>query len=193
MLGREKLFWIGAWIKQDKLWMEQGHARGFAFTAVAAALSGCSGTSPQQWTGRETILVLRDRSEKRGQGMGLLETGAQSRNLAGSGSSLCVSGHKEWSCQWEKCFHDPGRQGANAAEPKPSPTMPQPGFWGTAREQGEPLCSPGILGHCQQRPLSIGASLTPAGKWHCHSWVCHREPGNCQGQRCERGAQLRGG
>lgn len=38
MLGREKLLWIGAWIKQDKPWMEQGHARGFAFTAGAAAL-----------------------------------------------------------------------------------------------------------------------------------------------------------
>lgn len=24
----------------------------------------------------------------------------------------------------------PGRQGAKAAKPKPSPTMPQPGFWG---------------------------------------------------------------
>lgn len=45
MLGREKLLWIGAWMKQDKLRMEQGHARGFAFTAVAAALSGCSGSS----------------------------------------------------------------------------------------------------------------------------------------------------
>lgn len=88
MLGREKLFWIGAWMKQDKLQMEQGHARGFAFTAVAAALSGCSRTSPQQWTGRETILALRDRLEKRVQGMGLLGTGTQSRNLAGSGSSL---------------------------------------------------------------------------------------------------------
>lgn len=41
----------------------------------------------------------------------------------------CISGHKEWSCQWEKHFHDllscklsaPGRQGANAAKPKPSP------------------------------------------------------------------------
>lgn len=40
----------------------------------------------------------------------------------------------------------PGRQGANSAKPKLSPTTPQPGFWGTAWEQGEPLCSPGILG-----------------------------------------------
>lgn len=99
MLGRVRLLWVGAWIKQDKLWMEQGHARGFAFTAVATALSGCNGTRPQLWTGMETILALRDRLEKRGQGMGLLGTGTQSRNLAGSG-------HQEWSCQQEKRFHD---------------------------------------------------------------------------------------
>lgn len=90
MLGRERLLRIGAWIKQDKLWMEQGHARGFAFTAVAAALSGCSGTSPQLWAGRETILALRDRLEKNDQGMGLLGTGTQSRNLAGSGHPVCL-------------------------------------------------------------------------------------------------------
>lgn len=131
MLGREKLLWIGAWIKQEKLWREQGHARGFAFTAVAAALGGCSGMSPQQWTGRETILALRDRSEKRGHGMGLLGTGTQSRNLAGSGHHVSLgtkSGaangrNTSMTCSTQpSCkLTAPGRQGANAAKPKPSP------------------------------------------------------------------------
>lgn len=106
---------------------------------------------------------------------------------AGRNASMTCSTQPSWK------LNAPGRQGANTAKPKLSPTTPQPGFWGTAWEQGEPLCSPGILGHCQQQPLSVGASLTPAGKWHCHIWMCHHEPGNCQGQRCKRGAQLRDG
>lgn len=57
--------------------------------------------------------------------MGLLGTGTQSRNLAGSGH---CAGHKEWSCKWEKPFH-------------------------------------GILGHCQQQPLSVGAWLTLQPHW----------------------------
>lgn len=52
MLGRAKLLWLVAWFKQDKLWMEQGHARGFAFTAAVTALSGCNVASPQAWTGK---------------------------------------------------------------------------------------------------------------------------------------------
>lgn len=139
MLGRVRLFWIGAWIKQDKLWMEQGHARGFAFTAVAAALSGCSGTSPQLWTGRETILALWGRLEKRGQGMGLFRTGTQSRNLAGSGHRVSLGTKSGASngrnasmiCSTQLSWkpNAPGRQGANAAKPKPSPTpCPSLGF-----------------------------------------------------------------
>lgn len=166
MLRRVRLLWIGAWIKQDKLWMEQGHARGFAFTAVAAALSGCNGMSPQLRTGRETILALRDRLEKRGQGMGLLGTGTQSRNLAGSG-------HKEWSCQQEKRFHDllhsaqleagcPRQAGSKGCQAQTISHHAPAWVLGAAWQQGEPLCSPGILGHCQQQPLSVGAWLTPA-------------------------------
>lgn len=134
MLGRAKLFWIGAWIKQDKLWMEQGHARGFAFTAAAAAWSGCNGLSPQLWTGRETILALWDRLEKRGQGMGLPGTGTESRELAGSGHLVSLgtkSGAANGRNTSMSCSTQPrwklkalGRQGANTAEPKPSPTMP---------------------------------------------------------------------
>lgn len=159
MLGKVRLFWIGAWIKQDKLWMEQGHARGFAFTAVAAALSGCSGMSPQLWTGRETNLALWDRLEKRGQGMGLLGTGTQSRNLAGSG-------HKEWSCQWEKCFHDlldsaqleaecPRQAGSKCCQAQTISHHAPAWVWGAAGQ----LCFPGILGHCQQQPLPLCRGL----------------------------------
>lgn len=135
------------WIKQDKLWMEQGHAGGFAFAAGAAALSGCNGVTPQLWNGRETILALRDSLENRGQGMGLL--GTQSRNLAGSGR---CAGHKEWSCQKEKPFHGllypaqlklsaPGRQGANSAKAKASPTMPSLGFGGSRESHCMALAS----------------------------------------------------
>lgn len=72
MLGRAKPLWLVAWFKQDKLWTEQGHARGFAFTAVAAALSGCNVASPQPWTAKGSSPGPKERLEKRGQGMGML-------------------------------------------------------------------------------------------------------------------------
>lgn len=198
MLGRVRLCWIGAWIKQDKLWMEQGHARGVGFTAVAAALSGCNGASPQLWAGRETILALRDSLEQRGQGMGLLGTGTRSRNLAGSGH--CVSlGTKNgaahgrnpsMSCSTRPSWKlsAPGRQGANTAKPKPSPTMPSLGFGGSmATGRGTPLpWQPGALPAAA--PLCGGLADT-AGKGQCHVWMCHQLPGPVLGQ----GAQLRDG
>lgn len=165
MLGKVRLLWIRAWIKQDKLWMEQGHARGFAFTAVAAALSGCSGMSPQVWTG--TILALRDRLDKRGQDMGLLWTGTQSRNLAGFGHRVCLgteSGAANGRNSSMACSAQPQAGREQTAEPKPSPA------W-VLGQQGEPLCSPGAL---------LAAALL--GKWHCHIWMCHHQPGSHQGQ-----------
>lgn len=52
MLGRVKPVWVLAWFKQDKLWMKQGQARGFASTAGATALSGCNEASPE-WKGKQ--------------------------------------------------------------------------------------------------------------------------------------------
>lgn len=172
--------------------MEQGHAGGFAFTAGAAALSGCSGMNPQLWNGRETILALRDSLETRNQGMGLL--GTQSRNLAGSGH---CAGHKEWSCQRDKPFHDlphpaqlklsgPGRQGANTARPKASPTMPSWGLGAAGRATPLPW-HPGALPAAAPLCGGLSDAAAPMGKWQCHIWMCHHEPGNCQGQHWERG------
>lgn len=154
--------------------MEQGHARGFAFTAVAAALSGCNGRSPQLWTGRETILALRDRLEKGGQGMGLLGTQQEPGWLW----PPCVSGRKEWSCQQQKCFHDllhsaqleagcPRQAGSKRCQAQTISHHAPARVLGAAWQQGEALHSPGILGHCQQRPLSdrgLADTCSPAGK-----------------------------
>lgn len=53
MLRRVRLLWIGAWIKQDKLWMEQGHARGFAFTACCCSTEWLQQDEPtaEDWKG----------------------------------------------------------------------------------------------------------------------------------------------
>lgn len=116
---------------------------------------------------------------------------------------LWVSGHKEWSWQQEKRFHDllhpaqleaegPRQAGSKRCQAQTITHHAQPGFLGTAWQQGESLCSPGILGHCQQWPLSGGAWLTPAGKWHCQVWMCHHEPGNCRAS-AGRGGHSSGG
>lgn len=111
----------------------------------------------------------------------------------------CVSGHQEWSFQWQKCFHDllhsaqleaecPRQAGSKRCQAQTiSHTMPQPGFW-EQHGKSAPLASWGTASSSPS--LSVGAWLTPAappGKGHCHIWMCHHEPGNCQGQCWERG------
>lgn len=129
--------------------------------------------------------------------MGLLGTGTQGRNLAGSGHRVSLgtksgaangrNASMTCSTQLSWKLNAPGRQGANAAKPKPSPTMAQPGFCGQ-HGNSAPLASWDTASSSPS--LSAGAWLTPAaplGKWHCHIWMCHHEPGICQGQRWERG------
>lgn len=100
----------------------------------------------------------------------------------------CISGHKEWSCQREKHFHDllhsaqlqaecPRQAGSKRCQAltisQPCPRLGFGGEHGNRESHWAPLASWGTA--------SSGPSLAPAGKWHCHIWMCHHEPGNCQG------------
>lgn len=106
---------------------------------------------------REAVLALRTDRKRGARAQGCLGQGvragtrlalvtvclwAQSQAATGRNTSMICSTRPS------RDLKPPGRQGANTAKLKPSPITPQPGFWGTAWEQGEPLHSlrhPGTL------------------------------------------------
>lgn len=125
--------------------MEQGHARGFAFTAVAAGLSGCNVASPQPWTGKGSGPGPKERLEKRDQGMGLLRTGGESRNQNGLCAPVCLWAQRA-KLHMEETLppsaglsaqpEGPRQAGSKHHKPKTSPITPRPGFRGTAQGEG---------------------------------------------------------
>lgn len=115
--------------------------------------------------------------------------GTRSGAANGRNPSMACSTQPSWK------LSAPGRQGANTAKPKPSPTMPSLAFGGSmATGRATPLpWHPGALPAAAPLCGGLADTAAPLGKWQCRTWMCHHEPGNCQGQHWERGAQLRDG
>lgn len=144
---------------------------------------------------REAVLALRSGWKKRGQSMGQLGPGGENRNSPGpcyrvplgtesraahgrNASMLC-------STQPSQDMKLPGRWGANAAKPKPLPIVPQPGFWGTAWEQGGLLHSPqhpGTLPAAAPLCRGMADAHSPSREAALPRWVSPpRAPGSARG------------
>jgi len=154
--------------------MEQGHARGFCFHCCCAALSGCKVVSPQPWTGKGSGPGPKDRWERGARAWGCLGQGVS----AGTRRALvtaCLWAQRA-SLQMEETLprsarfsaqlgpEAPGKAGHQHCPAQTVPHCATAWVWGTAREQGEPLRSPG---RCQQQPpLRRGTANTcsPGGE-----------------------------
>lgn len=158
------------------------HSRGLEREAVLALRTGWkSGAGPWGESRNATGPCYRVP-------LGTQSQAANGRNASAVCSALSPAGTQS-----------PPQAGRVQTPPSPNhlPSQPSPGFGGQHGNRERRSAPRSTPGHCQQRPLSVGAGLmpaAPAGKRHCPVGIYHREPRGLLGlaQRWVKVAQLRG-